>query len=137
MESFGRDVSKKVIKEVPVATGKSAQSIKYTVFEGGIEVYQEGGWFGALVGGRGPRKSDENTNFEQRLSEWASAVGFKGSVRSLRYWINKSGTDRFITQNKSSLADLNFDSDIKTLSARLATHGKGVIVTAINQHINK
>lgn len=125
LQKFGRDAKRKLQEAVPVATGRTRESIHYKTTVDTVTLYQKGGWFGALIEGRKAAEQG-GTNFKAELLKWMAAVGGAGGLAptekgaSVLAWIiNKHGTRLRQKKAVSSLEGLNFDAEIKTLKLTL------------------
>jgi len=123
LQRFGRDSKRKIQDTIPVATGKTRDSLHYSTTHDSVSLYQKGGWFGALIEGREPRETGSDMHFAGALKDWMSAVGGAAGLaptdrgaKTLAFLINKRGTRLFREEVPSSLDGLNFDSEIRTLS---------------------
>lgn len=123
LQQFGRDSKKKIQDTIPVATGKTRDSIHYSTTQDSVSLYQRGGWFGALIEGRSPRKTGNDMKFADALKDWMAAVGGAGGLaptdkgaKTLAFLINRAGTRLFQKKVTSSLDGLTFDTEIRTLS---------------------
>lgn len=127
LQKFGRDAKRKLQDAVPVATGRTRDSIHYKTTESTVTLYQRGGWFGALIEGRRPA-SKKDDRFVGELRMWMAAVGGAGGLaptdkgaKALAYWINKEGTRLFQKEVTGSLEGINFDTEIKVLQDTLGS----------------
>ena len=143
LETFMQTAQKRVVNALPRATGKTAESIKYSAGEWSAELYQEGGWFQALVEGRGKSKGGEDEGFKEALLAWMKTSGgehggFEATAEGaygLAMFIHEQGTRLNQGKGVSSLQGINFDEELKVLTNTIALRIQADVVTNLNKRL--
>ena len=104
-----------------IATGDTVNSIRSEATDSGFKILGAS-WIELTETGRGPRKSNKESDFLARLEKWRKARGVETPARTLQYLINKYGTnlhqgkdDRFKGTRSNVITDVINDELIAEL----------------------
>jgi len=122
-------------KRIPKGTGETLRSIETKVTENTAQLLGRD-FIGSLETGRGPRTTNSDTGFAERLLEWMRAVGIPGAneqkAKQLAYWINKVGTLAHKKGRKTGvISDFNIDQHIRRMKDQLEIRYSDIIVNRI------
>lgn len=140
LQAFIDKVHKKVVDNTPVATGRTVNSYRKEVGDDFARLVMQGGYFGALVRGRGPRKTNTESGFREALAAWMQAKGLStegSNVRSLQWYINTHGTSLFRSGQKSDLGMIDFENEIRDLQIEIGGRMQNEIMIELNKHFKR